>query len=175
MKTRPQLITRIAIFSALVYVLSWATAYLPNVNFICFIVFSAGFLWGAGPGMMVGALGMWLFSSFNPYGPAPIPIMAAQIVGAAASGVVGSVYRGRVAVSDGQKVPVWLLMAAAVICTVLFYIPVNTVDAWMFQPFWPRFIGGLPWVAIALVSNILIFPLLFKATQHLYSRECGLR
>ena len=83
MMRRHLLVARIALFSALVYVLSWGTSYLPNVNFIFFIVFSAGFLWGAVPGILVGLIGMGLWTAFNPYGPAPAPIMMAQVIGAA--------------------------------------------------------------------------------------------
>ncbi len=50
-------------------------------------------------------------------------------------------------------------------------VPVNGVDAWLYQPFWPRFLGGLPWATISLVSNALIFPLLFGVVTRLYARE----
>ena len=86
-----QKITRIALFSALIYVLSWGTFYLPNVSLVFFIVFIAGYMWGLGSGILIGAIGMGLWTFFNPYGPAQIPIMAAQIVGAAFSGVVGTI------------------------------------------------------------------------------------
>jgi uncharacterized membrane protein len=87
---RLRLITRIALFSALIYVLSWGTSYFPNLNFIFFIVFVAGFLWGVVPGMLVGLIGMGLWTAFNPYGMAVPPIMLAQMLGASAGGVVGA-------------------------------------------------------------------------------------
>ena len=90
---RSSLIARVAVSAALVYVLSWGTSYLPNVNLIFFIVFSAGFLWGAGPGALVGAIGMGLWTAFNPFGPAAAPVMLAQVAGAALSAGVGAAYR----------------------------------------------------------------------------------
>jgi hypothetical protein len=56
-------------------------------------------------------------------------------------------------------------------CTLLFYIPVNFVDAWVFQPFWPRFVAGMLWTVVSLGFNAVIFPLLFKVAVRLYVRE----
>lgn len=44
MMRAPRLLARIALFSALAYVLAWACYYIPNVNLIYFVAFSAGFL-----------------------------------------------------------------------------------------------------------------------------------
>jgi hypothetical protein len=171
MMRRHLLVARIALFSALVYVFSWGTSYLPNVNFIFFIVFSAGFLWGAIPGILVGLIGMGLWTAFNPYGPAPAPIMIAQVIGAAGSGLVGAIFRW----SNWQRGPALVLaghlILSAFLCTVIFYLPVNMVDAILFQPFWPRFVGGALWAVISLGFNVLIFPLLFQAARRLYVRE----
>jgi hypothetical protein len=174
MNVRLQLVARIALFSALVYVLSWGTAYLPNVNFIFFIVFSAGFLWGVVPGVLVGSIGMGLWTLFNPYGPAPVPIMVAQVAGAAGSGIVGAVFRAGDWPRRKKVTLTFHLMMAAVVCTLLFYLPVNTVDSWVFQPFWPRFFSGALWGVISLGFNLVIFPLLFTAARYLYLRENAL-
>lgn len=175
MSANPVLTTRIALFAALVYVLSWGTSYLPNVNFVFFIVFAAGFLWGAVPGMAVGAVGMGLWTLFNPYGPATLPVMAAQVVGASLSGPIGAWFRqmGWRGVSAHRMVSVLLVTAA--ICTLLYYLPVGLVDAWVFGPFWPRFLGGAIWAGISLVANMIIFPLLFPAVRYLYHRGWALQ
>jgi hypothetical protein len=175
MDRRPVLIVRIALFAALIYVLSWGTSYLPNVNLVFFIVFTAGFLWGAVPGILVGAVGMGLWTVLNPYGPAAAPVMAAQIVGAAASGPVGGVFRSLEWRRMSMHRLTTVLLAAAAGCTVLFYAPVNTVDAMVFGPFWPRFIGGLIWAAISLAANLVIFPLLFGAARYLYDRGWAIK
>lgn len=175
MTSRPSLIARIAVFAALVYVLSWGTSYLPNVNLVFFIVFSAGFLWGVLPGVLVGTIGMGLWTLFNPYGPAAAPVAVAQVLGAAGSGIVGGLYRRTEWRQRASYPAVFNLLAAAVLCTVLFYLPVNLVDAWVFQPFWPRFIGGLIWGGISLVANGVIFPLLFPTTRYLYDRGWALQ
>jgi hypothetical protein len=173
MMSRPALIARIALFAALVYVLSWGTSYLPNVNFIFFIVFSAGFVWGRGAGILIGAFGMGLWTVFNPYGPAPVPIMGIQIVGASISGLAGDILRRIYWQVKHTFSRILVLEFGAFLCTVLFYLPVNVVDALLFQPFWPRFIGSTAWSLISLGFNLIIFPLLFQATKYLYARECG--
>ncbi|MEA2030198.1 MAG: hypothetical protein U9N55_01190 [candidate division Zixibacteria bacterium] len=168
---RPYLVTRIALFSALVYVLSWGTSYLPNVNFIFFIVFSAGFLWGIVPGALVGMIGMGLWTVFNPYGPAVAPVMVAQIIGVGGSGLVGAIFqKGHWQHWHRFRLMVGLC-CAAFMCTLLYYLPVNIVDAWMFGPFYERFVGGMLFAGISLGSNFVIFPLLFTVTRHLYARE----
>ena len=168
---RLRLITRIGLFSALIYVLSWGTSYFPNLNFIFFIIFLAGFLWGVVPGMLVGLIGMGLWTAFNPYGMAVPQIMLAQMLGAAAGGLIGGWLRRAAWQRWSSTRRMFILVLSSIACTLLFYIPVNVVDAWVFQPFWPRFVTGLLWTAISLVFNALIFPLLFKTALRLYVRE----
>jgi hypothetical protein len=168
-----RLFTRIALFSALVYVFCWATSYLPNVNLVFFIVFSTGFLWGCLPGVLVGIIGMGLSSTFNPYGPAHPYLMLAQMNGIAFSGVIGGIF-ARTAWSEYNR---WVLSGAlalaSVVCTVFYYVPVNTIDAWLVGPFWPKFYTGWAWSLISLGTNVFIFPLLFGVTRYLYDRESG--
>jgi len=171
----PRLLTRVALFSALIYVLSWATVYLPNMKIIFFIVFSAGFLWGAAAGWLVGTIGMGLWTFFNPFGPAGLPVAIAQIFGAGLCGPIGAILRtfrwSRLSSLNLNA----LLVAAGAVCTLLYFVPVNTIDAWVYQPFWPRFFSALPWTAISLVSNMVVFPLLFPVTRFLYERESKLQ
>ena len=167
----PRLITRIALFSALAFVVAWACAAMPNVNLVFFVFFSAGYLWGALPGALVGIIGMGLFTTLNPFGPAALPVSLAQMLGAAACGVTGAVFVRLLRPSLHQVARLVALAIAGAVCTCAFYLPVSAVDAWVFQPFWPRFISGLAFSLISLVSNIVIFPLLFTITRHLYDRE----
>ena len=175
MNRKPFLVTRIALFSALVYVLSYGTSFFPNINLVFFIVFSAGFLWGMIPGMLVGIVGMGLWTMFNPFGPAALPIMLAQVGGAGLSGVVGAIFRKSNWKDVSSISRIIKLIIASIICTVLFYIPVNIVDAWLWGPFEQRFIGGALWALISVGSNVVIFPLLFYITLKLYEREGRLR
>lgn len=171
---KPRLITRIAMFAALIYVLAWATAPLLNVKLTFFMAFAAGFLWGLIPGVIAAGLGQWLWTFFNPYGPAMPWVTVAQVVGLAACGALGRAFRGSILSAASSRLRFLVLALAAVCCTLVFFVPVSVVDAWVYQPFWPRMIGGLPFVAVSLVANLLIFPLLFRIVLHLYERERAL-
>lgn len=174
MTRRVRLIARIALFSALIYVLSWVTSSLPNVNAAFLIAFSAGYIWGAWPGIAVGAVGMWLWTSFNPLGPAAPPIAGAQIIGLAACGLVGRLFRPLMSLHQPMAGRNAFLLLAAAACTLIYYLPVSVVDAWVFQPFWPRLIGSLGFAGISLIANLIIFPLLFGAVRRICERESAL-
>lgn len=174
-QTSVRLVTRIGLFSALVYVFSWATIYLPNVSLIFFVVFSAGYLWGKTAGMLVGMIGMGVWTTFNPYGPAHLYIMIAQVVSASFSGFLGSLFRltnPHALVSFGFRIK---LALSGGLCALLYFLPVMTMDAWLFGPFWVRLIGGLPWVGFSIVANMIIFPLLFGVTRRILHREANYR
>lgn len=166
---REFLIARISLFTALVYVLSLATSFLPNFNLIFFIVFVSGYLWGKIPGMIVGAVGMGLWTTFNPYGPAAFPVMAAQVIGAALSGLVGGVMLNQPVNELNRKFYLTAILGA--LCALLFFVPVNLVDAYVFQPFWPRFSVGMFWSLFSVGANMIIFPLLFAALSAFFVKE----
>lgn len=170
MNLTTRLIARIALFSALIYVLSWSTALLPNVNLAFLIAFVAGYLWGAWPGIAVGGVGMWLWTSFNPYGPAALPIAVVQVAGLAACGLIGFLCR-RLISNSGDARARWALILAAVFCTLAFYLPVSLVDAWLFGPFWPRLLTGLSFMGISLVANLILFPLSLALIVRIRKRE----
>jgi len=167
----PWLLTRIALFSALCYVLSWAFAALPNVNPVFFVIFTAGYLWGATPGMLVGLIGMGLWTGLNPYGPALWPVALAQMGGASMSGLIGAGCARVGLERAGARRRGVIVAVAAVVCSIAFYLPVNAADAWVFQPFWPRFAASTLASALGLATNIVIFVLLLPVTLRLYERE----
>lgn len=166
-----RLLARIALFSALIYVLSLGSAAIPNIKPLFFIVFSAGYLWGAFPGSLVGAIGMGLWTFFNPYGPAPIPVAFAQIFGAMLCGLTGAFFSRFIQLDNLQVRDYVLLVVAGIICTLLFFIPVSIVDAWLYQPFRVRFISSMIFSGWAILSNAVIFPLLFRLLRPFYVRE----
>lgn len=171
MNSRLRLIPRVALFAALIYVLSWGTSYLPNINLVFFVAFMAGVYWGLAAGILVGAVGMALWTLFNPFGPATFPVMVAQVTGTALSGAVGAAYAYKNLHLQTGRSRILALVLAACLCTLLFYLPVNLIDAWIFQPFWPRFVGGMLWALISLAGNAVIFPVLFGPAAILYNRE----
>lgn len=166
-----RLIPRIGLFAALIYVLSWATAMLPNVNLIFFIVFISGYMWGIIPGMLVGAFGMGLTTFFNPFGPAMIPVMLAQIIGASISGLLGAVYFSMYKDSVSKFNLLFIIPLFSLLCTIGYFIPVNLIDSWLIQPFWERFYVSSLWSLISVGSNIVLFMLLFPAMISFCKKE----
>lgn len=170
-----RLIVRIAVFSALIYVFSWGMISIPNVKLTYFIIFSAGYLWGLTPGMLVGIFGMGLWTFFNPFGPAPLPVSFAQIFGAMMCGVSGYLFRGIIKVESFHWLNYLFLIIAGITCTLVFFVPVNLADAWLFQPFKERFLAGMAFTLNSLIANAIIFPLLFRLLRPFYLREREIR
>jgi len=171
MNRRLKIIARVAIFAALVFVFSYATALIPNVNLSFFIVFTAGFLWGCWPGIGVGVIGFFLWSNFNPSGPAPLPILISQLIGISFSAVVGALMSSWISIGRWSLRLIILLLISGFLCGFLFHLIVNIVDAYVFQPFWPRLIGSLLFSLITVISNCIIFPLLYPVLEYLYRKE----
>lgn len=169
--SRPRLIARIALFAALVYVTSWVLAALPGIKLTFFIIFTASYVWGIVPGIFVGMIGTGLYTTFNPFGPAPLPIMFVQILGSGLCGVVGAIFSRPLKSIHSQVILRATLVVVGLLCTSAYHLPVDLVDAWLFQPFKERFLASLPWTLTAVGTNMLIFPLLFDATRLLYQRE----
>ena len=171
MTTGLKLTTRVAVFASLVFIFSFFSVYFPNVNPAFFIVFSAGFLWGAWPGIGVGVVGFFLWSVFNPMGPPMYPILVAQIIGISFSGLIGSGARRLTKSPKFNTTVIVTLVVSGVLCGLCFQIFVSVVDAWFNQPFWPRLIGGLLFSLITIISNAIIFPLFYPVLSFLYERE----
>lgn len=164
-------LARVALFAALVYVVSLATVYLPNVTISFYVVFLAGFLWRYTSGALVGGIGTAIWSVFNPLGPAPIPTTIAQIVAMAGVGLLGAAFGSFMNCPNTSWRDRLLFLLAGILSTIVYFLPINAVDAWLYQPFWPRFIAGLAWNVPSLVTNAIIFPLLLNVTRHLYLLE----
>ena len=83
--------TRELVQTALLVAVSVAVGYLlapvPNFELISACIFTAGVLQGVRRGAVVGALAELLYSSLNPYGAAPLPLLVSQVLGMTAIGV----------------------------------------------------------------------------------------
>jgi len=171
MDSRIKTIARVAVFAALVFVFSYFSVFLHNVNPAFFVVFAAGLLWGVWPGIGVGAIGFLLWSIFNPLGPAPFPLMIAQMVGISLSALIGAAAGNSLEeISYNFKI-IAILVISGLISGLGYHLVVDTVDALLFQPFWPRLIGGLVFSLITIISNGIIFPLFYPALRFLLKKE----
>ncbi len=125
MKTRVRLLARVAVFSALVFAACYAAVFLPNVNPCFFVVFTAGFFWGVGPGVTVGVVGFFLWSTFNPYGPVALPLLVSQLIGIAFSGLIGVMVRKILSQPSWNAKTIILLSLAGLGCGLMYHLVVD--------------------------------------------------
>lgn len=171
MTDRLRIITRVAVFAALVFIFSYFSVSLYNFNPAFFIVFLSGFLWGAYPGMGVGIVGFFLYTNFNPYGPAALPIMLSQLIGISFSALLGVAVSKMITNENWDGRSIFILALAGFLSGLVYHILVDVVDAYIYQPFWPRLLAGLFFSLITIVSNSIIFPLMFPVLVYMRNRE----
>jgi hypothetical protein len=87
---RERTIILAALFTALSVALGFLLAGIPNVELMTLTVFLAGLFCGARLGSACGAFSMALHSLLNPLGPAPPPLLVAQIAGFSLIGGAGA-------------------------------------------------------------------------------------
>ncbi len=82
---------------ALAVSVNYLLASIPNVELMTALIFVTGALLGWKYGLAAGLIAEGLFSIFNPFGPAPLPVFMFQVLGMMVAGLVG-----------GMVSPVWL-------------------------------------------------------------------
>ena len=171
MKLDSRLAARVALFSALAYVAALITVYIPNVSLSFIVIFAAGVLFGLKAGLMVGALGEFLWTVFNPLGMASLPITLAQITGMALVGVLGAAVRQSSLLDKAVGQGFWLFALLGLTAGLIYQLILNLVGAWLFQPFWPSLLAGLAFSLATVVSNGFIFALAYPFLVKLVARE----
>ena len=130
---------------------------MPNFESMTLVVFGAGVLLGARDGALVGFLTMLLFTSLNPYGPAPPLVMLSQVIGMAASGVGGAMF----AKLKGTTWPVhWRVAAlggAAIVLTALYDFLTNFATGLTFGQMKYWLIAGIPFSLWHIAFNMALF------------------
>jgi hypothetical protein len=171
MKTDGTIVARAALFSALVYILALASVYIPNVSLSFIVVFASGALYGLKTGLVVGGLGMFLWTVFNPLGMASAPTTISQIVGMMLVGALGAMlFRSGIL---NKTTPRGFLIFGHLGLTagLVYQIVVNVVDAWLYGPFKERLYAGLLFSLFTIVSNALIFPACYPLVVKVARRE----
>jgi uncharacterized membrane protein len=129
----------------------------PNLESITLVVFGAGVLLGARDGMLVGALTMLLFSSLNPYGPAPPVVMLAQVLGEVLAGWGGAVF----ARMGGPGWPAGWRAAAlalfALVLTAVYDLLTNVATGLVFGQMKYWLIAGIPFSLWHIGFNVALF------------------
>jgi hypothetical protein len=162
---------RVALFSALAYVLALASVYIPNVSLSFVAVFICGALYGFKTGVTAGGLGMFLWTVFNPYGMAAVPITIAQIIGMMAVGALGAIVAGTAIIKNLSPRGFAVFGLLGLAAGLAYQIPVSGVSASLFGPFWASLSAGLMFSLVTVISNLIIFAACYPLVVKLAARE----
>lgn len=143
---RERTIILAALFVALSVALGFLPAWIPNVELKTLTVFVAGAFCGARLGCAVGALSILVHSLFNPLGPAPAPLLVAQVASFIVIGAAGGIVGPRIAPSRGWSV---VACAAAGFGLTIFYDVLTTLATAFVALGASGFVRGLWGIAIA--------------------------
>jgi uncharacterized membrane protein len=170
-------LAKMGMFVALAIVLKLPILSIPNVEFFTFIVFSAGYLFGLIEGAIVGGVSMSLYTTFNPYGLAPLPIAFSQVFSMILIGISGGiafksnmVCRNPSGSRTGLKTRPYIAMAmSAIVLTLIYDLLTNLAVAYTLGNFMPVMVAAIPFSFIHIASNLAIFvvltPVLFKLAK----------
>jgi len=150
-----------AIFMALALAGGLAFFAVPGLELMTATVFLAGFMLGMTRGFVVGGIAEFLYTFFNPLGPAIPPLMVAQIAGMAFSGLAGGV----LARLFPQRLPPLPAFAVfGILLTLLFDLATTLAFGLSINQTWEGFVAaltfGAPVYFTHLATNGLIFSLL---------------
>ncbi len=159
-------VAAVGIFAALAYAGSFVLLALPNVTLSILIVVYAGFYLERLAGMAVGIIAALIISLFNPYGLAPPPVLAAQVLGYALVGLLGAWTRPLVDAESRAARYVWLVLLG-IVSALAYMAPVSVADAYLFGPFWERLALSAPFALVTVASNVLFFVILFPVLAKL--------
>jgi uncharacterized membrane protein len=171
MKHDGRFVARVALFTALAYVSALISVYIPNVSLIYIVVFAAGAVFGLSGGIIVGGLGMLLWSMFNPYGMTALPVTVAQVAGMMIVGLLGAVARTSEIMTRTTGWGFFVFVLFGLVSGLLFQLVVSTAYAWLYGPFWPALISNMGFALLTVVSNGIIFPLCYPLLVKLAARE----
>lgn len=155
LRTSTRKLALAGMLTAMAVALGYALAGIPNVELVTATIFLAGFLLGPGYGAAVGFSAELIYTTFNPYGMAAIPVMLAQVLGMTIAGLAGAAFpallRGR------QTRSVILLCAVAGFLLTLQFDLLTTLATGLVLGF-----------SVEAIKAMLVFGSLFYAT-HLLS------
>jgi hypothetical protein len=163
-------IVREAALAALAAASGYLLVAVPNVELFTFAVFLSGVLLGPVPGARVGLLASAVFRILTPFGPPPLPLLVALLLGGVLVGVVGGLLRP-VLFGVGRIPRTILLVGAGALCTLLTQALTNSAVALTIGQWKATLVGAIPFVLTNLLCNVVVFPVLgtacIEAAPHL--------
>ena len=160
-QTRKALLASLLI--GVVVAFGFTLAGIPNVELMTLTIFVSGFLLGARLGAIVGGASAALHSIFNPLGAALPPLLIAQVIGFAVTGLAGSLL-GPVLVRMSHR---WMAVGFSTVLGFLLtltYHLFTSVGGFLsftsersVSGFVKYFYAGVPFVGMHLVWNTALF------------------
>ncbi len=149
---------------ALAVGLGYALAPIPNIELVTFVVFLSSFYLGSVTGPVAGLIAFALYSLLNPYGIAPPPVFAGQLIGGALIGLGGALFKDINRKVERNYIKCILAGSFGFLVTLMYDIATNIgayIAAGSSQTFIVFVIGGLSFSAMHLISNTIIFATIF--------------
>ncbi len=151
----------------------------PNLELVSATIFLSGMVLGVRRGLIVGAVAMFLFSSFNAYGPAAPPLLIAQMLSMMIIGVTGGFMRN---IFGSRVPPAWLLGCTGFALTFLYDLLTTLSAIVVVKTGIPGFLAavatGFYFFLLHQISNTIIFafllPVLLRRLRQLPILQAGL-
>ena len=148
--------------------LGYLLAAIPNVELVTATIFLSGYLLGKSGGSLVGVLTFGIYSTLNPYGMPPLPLLFTQMFAGGVIGFTGGAIKGR---WEG----IISFTISGILLTFFYDIITNASGYFLFpqkSTFIAYMIAGIGFSAVHILSNGAIFPaLLFPLTKNLKKRR----
>jgi uncharacterized membrane protein len=163
----------VAILAATALTGNYALIGLPNVELSSVMVFLSGYLFGIPVGASVGLFAMTIFEFLNPWGPFIPPIGLAVIGCTMLSGILGGAVgsRRRFSKHTGAQWYAGVALLGALFSLFFDLVTNYAYSATFGVPYLVALVMGLPFSAIHVISNLLLFgmltPPVLRAAQYL--------
>jgi hypothetical protein len=165
MITRLRRLTHSGGLVAAAFALKYPLIALPNIEPLTLAFFAVGYAYGVRWGAFVGALGMGIYASFNPLGPAIFPVWVSQLVGMSSVGMIGGMIGKWLRSGETARRRYWPVVLGGILATLFFDLVTNLAFALAIGPFWAVLVAGIPFAAIHIGSNALLFGLIFPILE----------
>ncbi len=158
---------------AAAFVLKLPALGLPNVEPFTLVFFFIGHRYGCFWGAAVGALAEFLYTTLNPYGPALPPVAVAQVIGMALAGGAGGLAARIDPWRTFSRPSRWGLAVHALVVTAVYDVLTNVAMFWTLGNMWAWLVAGVPFSALHIATNCLLFAFAFPALQKIVPGRVG--
>lgn len=167
------IVIQCSMLSALAVVLGQVLVVVPNIELISLTIFMSGALGGVGGGIVTALTTTLCFNYLNPLGPTILPVLLVQCFAWSLVAIGGAIFqnlfkenydRAHLAIAGGLvtlQYQLWVNIAFFMVFT----------DHWTMKAVGVVLIAALPYSAIHIIWNIMIFHILGKPLLEIVGRQ----